>query len=160
MHLGIPNLRWRGKRSWHSRRMHSPQFYVSGKRPMEAAECSTKYDMRKHNQKRVNVLWEPLWLVSAISHWRSCLNISMRARRCYIQGWIILFPLAKFLKGYECLPLEVLPSLGDDMSIWLVVIYHGIYMFYGKMHVWTHMGYTSRKRAIMMQQKHDFIIGF
>ena len=25
---------WRGKRSRHSRRMHSPQFYVSGKRPM------------------------------------------------------------------------------------------------------------------------------
>ena len=26
--------RWRGKRSRHSRSMHSPQFYVSGKRPM------------------------------------------------------------------------------------------------------------------------------
>ena len=26
--------RWRGKRSWHSRRMPNPQFYVSGKRPM------------------------------------------------------------------------------------------------------------------------------
>ena len=25
--------RWRGKRSRHSRRMHNPQFYVSGKRP-------------------------------------------------------------------------------------------------------------------------------
>ena len=27
--------RWRGKRSRHSRRMHNPQFYVSGKRPIE-----------------------------------------------------------------------------------------------------------------------------
>ena len=27
--------RWQGKRSWHSRRMRHPQFYVSGKRPME-----------------------------------------------------------------------------------------------------------------------------
>ena len=26
--------RWRGKRSWHSRCMRNPQFYVSGKRPM------------------------------------------------------------------------------------------------------------------------------
>ena len=26
---------WRGKRSRHSRRMRNPQFYVSGKRPME-----------------------------------------------------------------------------------------------------------------------------
>ena len=34
MHAGIANPRWRGKRSRHSRRMHNPQFYVSGKRPM------------------------------------------------------------------------------------------------------------------------------
>ena len=27
--------RWRGMRSWHSRCMHTPQFYESGKRPME-----------------------------------------------------------------------------------------------------------------------------
>ena len=26
--------RWRGQRSWHSRPMCNPQFYVSGKRPM------------------------------------------------------------------------------------------------------------------------------
>ena len=34
MHVGIANPRWRGKRSRHSRRMRSPQFDVSGKRPM------------------------------------------------------------------------------------------------------------------------------
>ena len=34
MHVGIANLRWRGKRSRHSRRMRNPQFCVSGKRPM------------------------------------------------------------------------------------------------------------------------------
>ena len=28
--------RWPGKRSRHSRRMHNPQFYVSGKRPIES----------------------------------------------------------------------------------------------------------------------------
>ena len=32
--IGIINPRWQGKRSRHSRRMHNPQFYVSGKRPM------------------------------------------------------------------------------------------------------------------------------
>ena len=31
MHVGIANPQWRGKRSRHSRRMHNPQFYVSGK---------------------------------------------------------------------------------------------------------------------------------
>ena len=30
---------WRGKRSRHSRRMHSPQFYVSGKRPIQPFIC-------------------------------------------------------------------------------------------------------------------------
>ena len=34
MHVGFANPQWRGKRSRHSRRMHNPQFYVSGKRPM------------------------------------------------------------------------------------------------------------------------------
>ena len=33
-HVGVANLRWRGKRPRHSRPMHNPQFYVSGKRPM------------------------------------------------------------------------------------------------------------------------------
>ena len=31
----IANPRWRWKRSRHSRRMRNPQFYVSGKRPVE-----------------------------------------------------------------------------------------------------------------------------
>ena len=34
MHVGMANLRWRGKRSRHSPRMRNPQFYVSDKRPM------------------------------------------------------------------------------------------------------------------------------
>ena len=40
MHVGIANYsgflssRWQGKRSRHSWRLRSPQFYVSGKRPM------------------------------------------------------------------------------------------------------------------------------
>ena len=36
MHVGIGNLWWRGKRSWHSRPMRNPQFYVSGKRPIDS----------------------------------------------------------------------------------------------------------------------------
>ena len=35
MHVGIANPRSRGKRSRHSRRMRNPQFYVSGKRPIQ-----------------------------------------------------------------------------------------------------------------------------
>ena len=34
MHVGIANSRWWGKRSRHSRCIHNPRFYVSGKRPM------------------------------------------------------------------------------------------------------------------------------
>ena len=35
MHVGIANPRWRGKSTQHSRRMHNPQFYVSGKRSIQ-----------------------------------------------------------------------------------------------------------------------------
>ena len=33
--------RWRGKRSWHSRRRSNLRIYVSGKRPMELARIGT-----------------------------------------------------------------------------------------------------------------------
>ena len=36
---------WRGKRYRHSRRMHNPQFYVSGKRPMNNQLHPPKWDM-------------------------------------------------------------------------------------------------------------------
>ena len=42
MHVGIANLRWRGKRSRHSRCMRNPQFYVSGKRPIVRYRLSIK----------------------------------------------------------------------------------------------------------------------
>ena len=35
MHAGITKLRWQGKRSRHSGCMRNPQYYISGKRPME-----------------------------------------------------------------------------------------------------------------------------
>ena len=38
MHVAIANPRWRGKVRGHSRRMRKPQFYASGKRPMEFSE--------------------------------------------------------------------------------------------------------------------------
>ena len=41
MHVGIANLRRQGKRSRHSRRMCNPQFYVSGKRPIEVDDQLT-----------------------------------------------------------------------------------------------------------------------
>ena len=34
---------WRGKRSRHSRRMHNPQFYAFGKRPMMRLENNTSF---------------------------------------------------------------------------------------------------------------------
>ena len=42
MHVGVANLRWRGKRSRHSRRMRNPQYYVSSMRPMETNLFTTK----------------------------------------------------------------------------------------------------------------------
>ena len=40
--IGFSWSRWRGKHSWHSRRMRNPQFYVSGKRSMEVSQSCTK----------------------------------------------------------------------------------------------------------------------
>ena len=40
--------RWRGKRSLHSRRMGHPQFYVSGKRPMEMLSNGTLVKLTPH----------------------------------------------------------------------------------------------------------------
>ena len=34
MQVGFANPQWQGKRSRHYRRMHNPEFYASGKRPM------------------------------------------------------------------------------------------------------------------------------
>ena len=37
---GFLRSRWRGKRSWHSRRMHNTLFYVTGKKPTEMRSYS------------------------------------------------------------------------------------------------------------------------
>ena len=53
MHVGISNLRGRGKRS---RRMRNPQFYVSGKRPIGGAPpfmttiCKSRNTLLKQNK--------------------------------------------------------------------------------------------------------------
>ena len=45
LHAGIANLRWRWKRSQHSRHMRNPQFYVSSKRSILGGPLPT-YDIR------------------------------------------------------------------------------------------------------------------
>ena len=47
-HVGITNLRWRGKRSRHFRRMRNPQFYVSGKRPIDDISALYLELLRRH----------------------------------------------------------------------------------------------------------------
>ena len=43
---GFLGSRWRGKRSRHSQRMRNPQFYVSGKRPIEATPVMTNHQQK------------------------------------------------------------------------------------------------------------------
>ena len=43
--------RWRGKRSRHSRRMRNPEFYVSGKRPMNPVIKCDKISANPHSPK-------------------------------------------------------------------------------------------------------------
>ena len=44
---GFLRSRWRGKRYRHSRRMHNPQFYVSGKRPIGWNACVITMSLRQ-----------------------------------------------------------------------------------------------------------------
>ena len=46
---GLLWSRWREKRSRHSRRMHNPKFYVSGKRPMDMHMMRRGKQSVKHN---------------------------------------------------------------------------------------------------------------
>ena len=39
--------RWQGKRSRHSWRMHNPQFYVSGKKPIQQQQQNGRRDLAK-----------------------------------------------------------------------------------------------------------------
>ena len=58
MHVVITKKRWRGKRSRHSRYMRNPQFYVSGKRPMENTgkiDCYKTQGIAKHVRLRYSV---------------------------------------------------------------------------------------------------------
>ena len=52
MHVGIGNPRWRGNRSRHSPRMHNPQFYVAGKRPINISPA-TWYFLRHFWQRGI-----------------------------------------------------------------------------------------------------------
>ena len=57
--IGFLWSRWRGKRSWHSRRMRNPQFYVYGKRPMRLPQCQESSPWGTHKRsttKQTNIL--------------------------------------------------------------------------------------------------------
>ena len=57
--------RWRGKRSQHSRCMHNPQFYVSGKRPIALSATSRRILSQKDASNReINVFF--------VVRWRKC----------------------------------------------------------------------------------------
>ena len=86
MHVGIANPQWRGKRSRHSRRMCSPQFYVSGERPIGRLHKSCL---------------DQCWWCTACHHPRKCNGNSIKfgiwskyrswgGRDAYLHGCILL----------------------------------------------------------------------
>ena len=60
--VGIANPQWRGKRSQHPRRLRNPQFYVSGKRPMEKTSLllSVTREYRTASNKIPYLRWTTL----------------------------------------------------------------------------------------------------
>ena len=81
MHVGIANPRSLGKCSRHFRRMHNPQFYVSGKRPMAGMHNEGRHDYED------NI---PLW---PGDKWMFVLNSHFMAeeynRRIFMIFWYI-----------------------------------------------------------------------
>ena len=64
-----------GKRSQHSRRMHNPQFYVSGKRPMaEAVHAHLMLQSRlsKLHWRMNSSCWCPYLRISLLLGWNDC----------------------------------------------------------------------------------------
>ena len=69
---GSLNLRWRGKRSRHSRRMCNPQIYLSGKRPILCfvRVISTHRDLNKMTNIQQNTFWKVFSWLKVIFHSR------------------------------------------------------------------------------------------
>ena len=74
MHVGIANPRWQGKPSRHSRRIHNPQFCVSGQRPMVVSPSFEYFKgtlelMLNHVSKRG--YWTQLYSECSMACWGS-----------------------------------------------------------------------------------------
>ena len=66
MHVGIASPRWRGKRSWHSRRIRNPQFYVSGKGSIAIDELTlsaTSQDLTLFTNTRMHLFHIPQYSI-------------------------------------------------------------------------------------------------
>ena len=84
MHGGMANPWWRGKRSWHSRRMCSLQFCVSGKRPILSGEppMSGGFSLQKKPAMRTYDVFYVSWMICRLNYrvtvdlterpWHSC----------------------------------------------------------------------------------------
>ena len=53
--------RWRGKRFRHSRRMRNPQFYVSGKRPIEINILDIEVDLTNRGRSKMADIFETVY---------------------------------------------------------------------------------------------------
>ena len=68
MHVEIAAPRWRGKRPRHSRHMHNPHLYVSGKRPIDSFWPTSKMTnvLRKFDDIWLFINRHTLFWISAI----------------------------------------------------------------------------------------------
>ena len=90
VHAGIANLRWRGKRTRRSRRMRKPQFYASGKRPIEVITEGYTHHFQ------------------SITPWQfiPASNLSIQPRDNTIPGNLSGFVIVKFLSNHLALWLS------------------------------------------------------
>ena len=131
MHVGIANLQWRVKRYRHSRRIPSPQLYVSGKRPMqEVPECHDVFMIFVGLLQRVFV--NRLVMFAAGINWRLqtvChVHLAFRYRaKMRNNSWVIdVMPINKNMWMYTrhfCLGY-ILSFPKYDIKWYAGIIYH------------------------------------
>ena len=102
-------IRWRGKRSWHSRRMRNPQFYVSGKRPIGSEQSLTPNRWRAiiwtHGKLFYWPQMGPVLAPWTLLLWVSCADCIVNKGRLRIQNHNVSLQWTKGIAISNCIQI-------------------------------------------------------
>ena len=120
MHVGIANLRWRGERPRHSRRMRNPHFYVSSKRPMAKPMAGKRVFILKYLSASISS--------SSSNHVESCDFLSAITFKSWRSFWVYYFACLSGVSAWgtaDGLGTTLLVFCGRDIFQWLILGSYG-----------------------------------